>query len=56
MKEMKFFTIKDIEQLSKFWIKENRWKETGDDETNAYHNGVADGTEFVLFLLKRWGE
>ena len=56
MRKTMIFTIKDIEQLSKVWIKENRWKKTDDDTLDAYHNGVADGTEFVLFLLERWGE
>lgn len=56
MRKSMLFTIEDIKQLSKAWIKENRWKENGDDWLDGYDNGVADGTEFVLFLLERWGE
>ena len=56
MKKTNLFTIKEIEALTKFWIKENRWKTLNDDNLEAYHNGVADGAEFVLFLLERWGE
>lgn len=53
---MHFFTMQDIVTLTKLWIKENRWKEDPDPAIEAYNAGVADGADFVLFLMERWGE
>jgi len=55
-KVMHFFTMQDIVTLTKLWIKENRWKEDPDPAIEAYNAGVADGADFVLFLMERWGE
>ena len=46
----------EAKALLKFWIKQNEFKETGNDEMNAYYNGVAAGTEFALWVMERTGD
>jgi len=50
------FDQEETMKLLIYQISQHQYKETGNDELNAYHNGVADGCKFALMLLERTGD
>ncbi len=54
--EQNLFDQDEAIKLIEYWIKQNEWKETGNDELNAYYNGIAAGAKFALMVLKRTGD
>jgi hypothetical protein len=53
---MNLFDIEEVIKLGEYWIKENQYKETGNDDLDAYYNGISSGVMFMLMLIKRTGD
>ena len=55
-KPVNLFDENEAIALLEFWIKENEWKETGEEWLDSYHNGIAAGCDFALMVLRRTGD